>query len=62
MISLLPRISVSSKTKPVLDRSGLAFFLAAVSSCTPKFFFLQPHNVMQRQKYLYYFLKTPKYT
>jgi len=34
----------------------------AVSSCTPTFFFLHPHNVMQRQKYPYYFLKFPKYT
>jgi len=32
------------------------------SSCTPTFFFLHLHNVMQRQKYLYYFLKILKYT
>jgi len=30
------------------------------SSCTHKFFFLQPHNVMQRPKCSYYFLKIQK--
>jgi len=34
----------------------------AVSSCTPTFFFLHPHNVMQRPNYSYYSLKTLKCT
>jgi len=32
----------------------------AVSSCNPTFFFLHPHNVMQRSNYPYFFLKNPK--
>jgi len=34
----------------------------AVSSCTPTFFFLHPHNIMQRPNCPYYFLKTLKCT